>query len=963
MGFRLWIGKEFETTHERVALRQLVRQLVTRFGDSPNPCAIFVEVSIGKEQIDVVALTSCAILIAELKEARHDQGVLNGTPNGAWSITFSNGQVHQINPNRRNPLQQLRAFRYELRDWLQRHGDHVFGAQRHRQLNLQDIQGRLVVSPGLDTASSQDQVRDAISSEAMTWFDVCGLDEFCDQLYSIVTPNLELFEENIEALAASLGLTERTHFDDIFLHSDIVLPEPMVFAPPHVPKRAIDRAVEMERLLAAINDPAVTVLVIAGAGGVGKTHLAARVTEAIQASRRVYWIYGEDHPELSLETLLLAFANVLPDRKLAQIVADPHRSETTRCDIVIRFFDEDHVCLVLDDYHLLRPQHGIDRFLRRLAERSTQGKVVLTARQRPGFGDNPLVALAEVHEEVVSGLPKTEVVAFLQQHSASPSVNADDADDIWRACDGVPEALLMLRTLALQRNQPIAQVARELDIFAEEEAGKWFHEVLKGVSPEAQEMAGRLSFVRGIFSQALIDAVGVQAGTEPRQQQGKAAGQGKVRQPATAPPVDVRRLQTELQDNYLLLSADRPGYFLLSKLLASHLRSQFTESKRRRIQKAIAEFLLQGAGSMALSYQQALERKEAIYHAYHAQEWKSVLDHARPVVSVLSWSGDWRASLPVCEQALKAAEETHRDADQTFWLLELARHYRHLRRTSEAQTRVIRALELAQQMADRSLLARAHHERAMLAQMLNDPNAAMWGHEQALEISQDAGDLEVQAISLGKLGDLLRMRGRFEEASAYYERSLSISEQRKDHQGMAITLVQLGTLAKYDGRLDEAQTLLERSLALSEQTGHPLSSAIVRSQLAEIRFRRGDLDDALERIDRCITQRRELFDDSRSIIISLGIKADILMAMERLDDAEVVLTEIRELLGGKPSRIDAAFDLRRRGEIAVRRGNPDRGQAEITDARKEFQALAQVPYAQECDRILEAFGLGTSAAS
>ena len=164
MGFRMWLGGHFDTGHERRALMQLLQEAVARWRDEPAPFALFVDFQVGEARMDLVAVTDHALVVIDLKEGGSSGGVVRGSLNGEWSLSFPDGTGWKLNKDRpKNPYQQINDYRWEMVNWLNANGPSLFGAQVWQSMNASRIDAWVVVAPGIDEAATERelaQVRD-----------------------------------------------------------------------------------------------------------------------------------------------------------------------------------------------------------------------------------------------------------------------------------------------------------------------------------------------------------------------------------------------------------------------------------------------------------------------------------------------------------------------------------------------------------------------------------------------------------------------------------------------------------------------------------------------------------------------------------------------------------------------------------------------------------------------------------
>lgn len=927
MPLRIWTGpKEFETTHERRALSRLVREMITRFRKSPDPYALFIDFSVRGSKIDLLALTSRAVVIIDLKDVGHPDGVVDGTENGPWYIEFPGGSSQGINVGRKNPYQQIDGYRYSLIEWFEAEGEQIFGAQRKNQLQLAHIDAWVAVTPSIDEEGTIASLS-FLPAKVLTWFRVLGFNRLCDELYATVTPGIELYEEDISKIARHLGLYEKVHLFDMVVPDELEIPQPRIFSKPYVHRFHLNRDNEMNALLAAMESSDYSVLAIGGPGGVGKTHMAGMLSELVTGQYKVYWIYCAERPELTLETLLLAFANELSNPRQAQFVADPDESQNARMDVVLEYFDSEGVCLVLDDYHVLSTPGGVDSFLQRLDRRCRRAKAVLTTRRRPDFCQDMLSPMKGFWEITLSGLPSEDTVEYMRQQPASLRLRLSEADCpiIWeKTGGGVPKVMDMLASLSVGRSP--ADVAVGMDVYSDERAEQWFQSLLAQVSKEARRMAHGASVIRGALSPELLTAL--------------------------CDRIDAERCINELADNYILLWDQGSGQYTLNNLLIGYLYNRLNPTTRRRYHERAAQWLFDEAKAGESAYERIAMQAEALYHAQASASWNLVLDRAHPVMEQLNWWGEWPRARSICEWALAAAESAKESREIARWSLELARQLRHIRERAKAAEYCRRGLDLAEQIESQELCAKAYHELGMLAYAQRNMEEALAWHERALELDRIVGKKPHIAASLGKLGDIARIRGHFDEALARYRESAQLSEESGDHAALSITYTQLGTLEKYAGTLEQARAYFTQALQNAELSNRPTSVAIALGQLGEVAGRLGEYEDALMLIDQSLSMRRDLV-DPRSHRMGLGIRVDILIAAGRLEEAEEALAELDPLIP-EDDAFGQAFNRKRRGLLSVQHGQAESGSAKVREAAAFFESKGYAHYAKDCERSLQA---------
>jgi len=928
MTVRVWTGKgEFDTPHERRTLWTLLSEMLARFQEADDLYALFVDFTVRGEKVDLAALTPRAIVIIDLKDVEQPDGVIRGTENGFWHVRFSDGSSHVLNPGRLNPYQQVSRYRDALSDWLKQEGDRIFGAQRNNQLDWRRMGAWVAVTPDIRETETGKELS-FLPAFVQKWFRVTSLGSLYRELYSESAPGIHLEPEDIEAIAGTLGLRERQSLFGMVLPQKIEIPNPQIFGSPRVLRFSADREHELERLLSAVLSPTYSVILIGGQIGVGKTHLASALCEKLRG-RRVpfHWVAcGEaGGREMTLETLLLAFAREIPDAVSARIAADPDQREGVRMDAVLGFLEEEGVCVVFDDYHLLGADAGIERFIRRLDSKCRRAKVILTARQKPSFVDDPQAPVEGYWELPIAGLGPADTLEYLraQEQKHRLRIREADAEIVWERTRGVPYVLNLLAQLSAGGSP--AEVAQTLAVASDQRIDEWFRELMRPISQKARRIADALSVLRGPISEAMVTAM---------------AGQP-----------DAMVSVNELVDHFVLLFDAETRVYTFSGALRDYLYEKINPTTRGKYHGAAARSLLAQASGIEGGYERAHVQQEALRHAYEGELWATLLREAAAPVEELKRWGEWSKARRICEWALAAAEKQSKAGEVAYWHIEMARQLRHLGQHDEAAEHGELGRALAEKGGDQRLRAKAYHQLGMLADRRHDLAAARGWHMRALEIDRALGDRSHVARSLGKLGDIERVEGHYEEALRRYQESLRISEELGEERALGITCTQIGTLEKYRGNLEEARAYMERSLKYAGSAGPSIGRAIALGQVADITARQGAYDDAVRLIEQAGRLIQDVPDDY-SRRMSEGIHVDILIEAGRVAEAEERLQRLERDCRQGSDPVGWAFNRKRRGLLMMRSGELVAGSQVVEEAIGVLESKGLRHYALDCRETL-----------
>ncbi len=165
--------------------------------------------------------------------------------------------------------------------------------------------------------------------------------------------------------------------------------------------------------------------------------------------------------------------------------------------------------------------------------------------------------------------------------------------------------------------------------------------------------------------------------------------------------------------------------------------------------------------------------------------------------------------------------------------------------------------------------------------------------EEAEQVFRSEGDVRSRAVAMGKIADILEARGDLDEALRIRnEEQLPVFEKLGDVRARAVTMGKIADILEARGDLDEALRIrTEEQLPVYDKLGDVRSRAVTMGHIADILFARGDLDEALR-----IRKEEELpvfekLGDVRSRAVTMGQIADILSARGELDEALRIRTE------------------------------------------------------------------------
>ncbi|WP_169577027.1 AfsR/SARP family transcriptional regulator [Nonomuraea coxensis] len=232
------------------------------------------------------------------------------------------------------------------------------------------------------------------------------------------------------------------------------------------------------------------------------------------------------------------------------------------------------------------------------------------------------------------------------------------------------------------------------------------------------------------------------------------------------------------------------------------------------------------------------------------------------------------------------------------------------------------------------------------------PRAAGERLREALALFERIGDPYGRALALRNLALLDRLNGRFEEALARYEEAREIFAASGDRYAEAHVLGGIAQIHLDQDRLQPARALLERALAAFTELGSERGRAQTLNRLGETLQRLGLMEEAEAAGEAALALVRERLDGIGEAYILCGL-GEIRLRQRRLSAAARDLQEALRVAGQVRERFVEARAYLAFGELHALEGRYEEAVRDLSRAREIYASLDLRLW---CFRALAALG-------
>ncbi len=230
MSVQVWIGEKPGHPDERRAVFELAQQLQ----QLEDPYLLLVNFTVGGFNLDLVVLKPEGAFVVELKQCN---GRVVGSVNEPWRVIDANGIVKVLNPDRKNPYNQVLDYYYAFSNALNEARLDLFPAQKAHQTDFRTARRVVVIYPELHPNSEVE----------VDWkVDVIGFDEFVPYLLTERSADIRLTQTEMEQIAQWLGCRPWTEMNRVLVGLETPLSLEALELAPTPPPEGEEAAAEPE---------------------------------------------------------------------------------------------------------------------------------------------------------------------------------------------------------------------------------------------------------------------------------------------------------------------------------------------------------------------------------------------------------------------------------------------------------------------------------------------------------------------------------------------------------------------------------------------------------------------------------------------------------------------------------------------------------------------------------------------
>jgi tetratricopeptide (TPR) repeat protein len=276
----------------------------------------------------------------------------------------------------------------------------------------------------------------------------------------------------------------------------------------------------------------------------------------------------------------------------------------------------------------------------------------------------------------------------------------------------------------------------------------------------------------------------------------------------------------------------------------------------------------------------ALNRKGKIHH--HLGDYDTALEYLQQsllirreigdkqvegttlnnISQVFKARGDYDTALEYLQQSLLIMREIGDKKGEGTTLNNISQIYDARGDYDTALEYLQQSLLITREIGDKQVEGATLNNISQIYDARGDYDTALEYLQQSLLIRREIGDKQGEGTTLNNISTIYQARGDYDTALEYLQQSLLIRREIGDKQGESVTLNNIGQIHKARGNYDAALEYSLQDLEIVREIGDKKGEGTTLNNISGIYRARGDYDTALEYLQQSLLIRREIGDTS-----------------------------------------------------------------------------------------------------
>ncbi|MCP4696651.1 MAG: tetratricopeptide repeat protein [Gammaproteobacteria bacterium] len=275
------------------------------------------------------------------------------------------------------------------------------------------------------------------------------------------------------------------------------------------------------------------------------------------------------------------------------------------------------------------------------------------------------------------------------------------------------------------------------------------------------------------------------------------------------------------------------------------------------------------AHRFALEYLIRYFDRRGLYHTL-LQTWLPPLrNFSEPTIKAkaLEWSGktchaigDYDTALDYLRRSFTLRQEIGDRQGEGAILNNISQIYDARGDYDTALDYLKRSLVISQEIGDKQGEGATFNNISQIYDALGDYDTALDYLKRSLAIIQEIGDKQGEGATLNNISQIFKARGDYGTALDYLKRSLVIRQEVGDKQGEGATLNNISQIFKARGDYDIALDYSKRSLAIIQEIGDKQGEGAMLNNISQIFKAWGNYDTALDYLKHSLAIRQKIGD-------------------------------------------------------------------------------------------------------